>query len=109
MQIWTPKRLERPQPNNSQNADFLKHRQSVATGSTATSTAPSVARSTAKSFATSFTSPITTENATGFSFEMPGLPMLVFYLKADIADKEEVSYMSIESKFCQTKAPKLPN
>ncbi len=94
MQIWNPKRLEQPQPNHGQPGDSVQHRKSVATGSTAPSMAPSVG----KSSATSHSSPIMTENATAFSFEMPGMPNLVFYLSAD-GRGEEMSFLAIESEF----------
>lgn len=109
LQIWNPRRLERAQPSNGQFADMSKHRRSVATGSTGPSTAPSTALSLAKSFTTSYTFPITTENTTGFNFEMPGLPILVFYLRADESGKEEMSFLSVESEFSKSEAPKLSN
>lgn len=94
LQIWNPKRLERPRPNNSQGGDFSKHRNSVATGSS--SYAPSMARS----FATSYTSEAISETTTAFNFEMPSLPILVFYLRADEPGNEKMGLLSIERKFC---------
>lgn len=42
--------------------------------------------------------PITDESAIAISFEMPGQPILVFYLSADDGGDDEVSFLKIESK-----------
>lgn len=92
VQIWNPKRLECPQLVNGP-VDSSLHRRSVTT----MSTVPSLAPSMGKSFLISPKSALS-ENVMGFSFEMPGLPILVFYLRSDNSDKEEMSFLSIESK-----------
>lgn len=102
VQIWNPRRLERPRPANSQGGDFSKHRNSVATVS------PSFATSMARSFATSYTSEAISDTTTAFNFEMPGLPILVFYLRADEPGKEEMSLLSVERKFCLFEVSKPP-
>lgn len=61
-----------------------------------------------RSAATSYTTAVISETTTGFSFEMPSLPILVFYLRADELGKEEMSFLSVERKFCLLGAPKLP-
>lgn len=105
VQIWNPRRLERRRPNDSQGVDFSKQRESVVTGSLAPSTAPSMARS----FTTSYTSAVINETTTGFNFEMPSLPILVFYLRADEPGKEEMSFLTVERKLSLLEAPKHPD
>lgn len=90
LQIWNPRLLERLGPDIQQGGNSSKHRRSVATGS---STAPSVA----KSFSTAHTSPVQSEGSTSFNFQIPGLPILVFYLEPDAGDKNEVSFLSLQS------------
>ena len=91
-------------PNKSQGGDFSKHRKSVGTESPTLSTVSSKARS----FTTSYTSASMTETTTGFNFEKPSLPLLIFYLRANEVDKVEMSFLSIERKFCSLEAPKSP-
>ena len=41
---------------------------------------------------------MTEESAIGYSFEMPGQPILVLYLTADGEEGYEMSFLTIESK-----------
>ena len=91
VQIWQPRILERPRPDNQQGGDSSKHRKSVATGS-------STAVSFAKTFSTAHTSPVQSEGFTSYNFLIPGLPMLVLYLEPDANGKENVSFLSLLSK-----------
>lgn len=109
VQIWNPKRLERHPPDNSQGRDFSKHRKSVGTGSLAAGSLNlSTVSSTARRFATSYSSTAMTETTTGFNFEKPSSPLLIFYLRADEVDKMDMSFLSIERRFCSLEAPKSP-
>lgn len=90
VQIWNQRQLERPAPAYPNSPDSWKQRRSVATGS---STAPSVTRS----FSTAYTSPVETMGSSSVSFQMPGLPILVFYLAPSASNSEELSFLRIQS------------
>lgn len=103
VQIWNPRRLECLRPNNSQGGDFPIPRKSVRTGSFALSITSSMARS----FASSYTSSVMAETTTGFNFEMPSTPMLVFYLRADEPGKHEMSFWVSNVSFAHLKLRNL--
>ncbi|KAL9131579.1 MAG: hypothetical protein Q9217_000536 [Psora testacea] len=90
IQIWNPRRLERCIPQAQIHAaEFSQHRWSVTTGS-------STALSVSKTFSTAHTSPVATKDTISYSFELPGLPILVFYLKAEDSDNDELSFLTIQ-------------
>ena len=90
MQIWNPRQLEGIGPKSPQVGDPTRRRRSVATGS---STAPSLV----KSISTADTSSVQTRDSVGISFQLPGLPMLVFYLEPDKPGDDSVSFLTIQS------------
>ena len=94
MQIWTPRRLEGPQQSQGQAGEPSQFRK----GSIAASTAQSLARSLTTSH-TSHLSPISEESAIAYSYEMPGQPILVLYLSVDGEGGNEMSFLTIESKW----------
>lgn len=92
-QIWVPKRLEKRIPQTQQSgANASHHRSSVASGST-------TAVSVAKTFSTTHTSPVEDKDTMSYNFEMPGMPMLVLYLRSEGNDDEEMSFLTIQRAF----------
>ena len=112
MQIWTPRRLEGPQQSQGQPREPSQfHRVSTAPSSQGQpgeishfrkgSIAPSTTQSLAKSVTTSQTShlsPIREESSIAYSYEMPGQPILVFYLSVEGEKGDKMSLLTIESK-----------
>lgn len=90
IQIWTPRPLERSLPSTQDNNASRHHRKSVVTAS-------SNALSFGNSFTTLVTSPVQTENSSSVSFQMPGVPMLVFFVGPDKVDSEEMSFLTLNS------------
>ena len=90
IQIWYPRRLERciPQPQ-SPGRESSHQRWSVNTGS-------STAFSEDKTLWTMVSSPVETADTTSYNFEMPSLPILVLFLKAEQSGKDEMSFLTVQ-------------
>lgn len=90
IQIWTPRPLEPSLPSTQDNHDSRQHRKSVVTAS-------SNALSFGNSFTTLVTSPVETEDASSVSFQMPGVPIIVFFVGPDRIDSETMSFLTLDS------------
>lgn len=95
IQIWTPRPLESSLPSAQDNRDTRHHRKSVVTAS-------SNALSFGNSFTTLVTCPVQTEDSSSVSFQMPGVPILVFFLGPDIIDSEKMSFLTLKSNATHT-------
>lgn len=91
IQIWTPRPLEPSLPSTQDKGATQHHRQSVVTAS-------SNAFSFGNSFTTLVTSPVETEDSSSVSFQMPGVPILVFFVGPDKDDGEQMSFLTLDSK-----------
>ena len=88
LQIWSPRQMEKPIA-----ANVSQQRLSVTTAS-------SNALSVAKSFHTAYTSPVTSQDVTSVKFELPSVPLLIFYLKPESSQGNDMSLLTIQSSFC---------
>lgn len=90
VQIWTPRPLEFSLPAPQDNRNNRHHRKSVVTAS-------SNALSFGNSFTTLVTYPVETEDSSSVSFQMPGVPIVVFFVGPDRIDSEEMSFVTLNS------------
>lgn len=90
IQIWTPRPLEPALTSTRANRDTRQHRKSVVSAS-------SNALSSGNSFTTLVTSPFETEDSSSVGFQMPGVPILVFFVGPERINSEEMSFLTLDS------------
>ncbi len=100
VQIWNPRPLEYSSPLMQDMGGSRHHRKSFATGSSST---PSLG----KSINTLHTSPVESEGCSSVSFQLPGVPILVFYVGPDRMDNKEMSFLALESNSIFTVLPEF--
>ena len=96
VQIWNPRRLERLVPKvRSPSGDSLQRRQSATTGSSS----PASVTKTFSTAHTSFVENKDLDQTISYEFELPRLPIAVFYLQTDKSSESNMSFLMIQSTY----------